>query len=114
MPLEVGSGIGDYKVVELLGAGGMGQVYKVQNLLSNRIEALKVLVPDVRAHGDLAERFLREITAGGGRGIRARICAPRNHRSSGGRTRWKRNLFARGPLTLKLIHIKSGELGDGV
>ncbi len=61
MPLEPGATIGDYTIIALLGAGGMGQVYKVQNLLSNRIEAMKVLVPDLRSQSELAERFLREM-----------------------------------------------------
>jgi eukaryotic-like serine/threonine-protein kinase len=61
MPLEPGATVGDYKIIALLGAGGMGQVYKVQNLLSNRIEAMKVLVADLRSQSELAERFLREM-----------------------------------------------------
>lgn len=57
----VGDLVGDYRVIGALGAGGMGTVYKVQHVISDRIEALKVLLPDLEGNPDLAERFLREI-----------------------------------------------------
>ena len=60
-PLDVGQTIGDYEILSLLGRGGMGKVFKVRNVISDRIEAMKVLLPDVDATPDLAERFLREI-----------------------------------------------------
>ncbi len=53
--------IGDYEILTKLGAGGMGEVYKVRNVLSDRIEAMKVLLPDLAGREDLAARFLREI-----------------------------------------------------
>src|SRR5215472_10365979 len=53
--------IGDYEILEVLGAGGMGKVFKVRNVISDRIEAMKVLLPDLAGHKDLADRFLREI-----------------------------------------------------
>jgi eukaryotic-like serine/threonine-protein kinase len=52
---------GDYIILGTLGAGGMGKVYKVRNQLSDRIEAMKVLLPDLSDQKDLADRFLREI-----------------------------------------------------
>jgi len=61
MNLEIGATIGDYQVVGILGAGGMGQVYKVRNVISDRVEAMKVLLPDLVNQPDLADRFLREI-----------------------------------------------------
>jgi serine/threonine protein kinase len=61
MTYEVGARIGDYQVVDRLGAGGMGAVYKVRNLITDRLEAMKVLLPDLRESPDLAERFSREI-----------------------------------------------------
>ena len=57
----VGSTIGDYQIVSVIGRGGMGKVFKVRNLLSDRIEAMKILLPDIDPRPDLAERFLREI-----------------------------------------------------
>jgi eukaryotic-like serine/threonine-protein kinase len=59
--MNIGERIGDYEIVEILGAGGMGQVYKVRNVLSDRIEAMKVLLPNLEGDADLADRFLREI-----------------------------------------------------
>ena len=53
--------IGDYEIVRELGHGGMGQVYLVRNVISDRIEAMKVLLPDLAQQSDLANRFLREI-----------------------------------------------------
>ena len=61
MELAVGSTIGDYQVIDILGAGGMGKVYKVRNVISDRVEAMKVLLPDLAAMPELADRFLREI-----------------------------------------------------
>ncbi len=52
---------GDYEILGVLGAGGMGKVYKVRNVLSDRIEAMKVLLPDLAGQKELADRFLREI-----------------------------------------------------
>lgn len=45
----------------MLGAGGMGAVYQVHHLISDRVEAMKVLLPDLASRPDLAERFVREI-----------------------------------------------------
>ncbi|PYX87083.1 MAG: serine/threonine protein kinase, partial [Acidobacteria bacterium] len=59
--LDIGTTIGDYEVVALLGRGGMGKVYKVRNVISDRVEAMKVLLPDTEATPELAERFIREI-----------------------------------------------------
>jgi serine/threonine protein kinase len=59
--MNISERIGDYEIVEVLGVGGMGQVYKVRNVLSERIEAMKVLLPNLEGDPELAERFLREI-----------------------------------------------------
>jgi hypothetical protein len=61
MDLQIGSTVGDYQVIGILGAGGMGKVYKVRNVISDRVEAMKVLLPDLANAPDLADRFLREI-----------------------------------------------------
>jgi eukaryotic-like serine/threonine-protein kinase len=61
MSLEVGSRVGDYEVLALLGTGGMGRVYKVRNIISNREEAMKILLPDFASETDLAARFMAEI-----------------------------------------------------
>lgn len=61
MALEAGQRIGDYEVVALLGAGGMGRVYRVRNIISNREEAMKVLLPEYSSEPELAARFMAEI-----------------------------------------------------
>ncbi len=52
---------GDYEILGVLGTGGMGKVYKVRNVLSDRNEAMKVLLPNLADQKELADRFLREI-----------------------------------------------------
>ena len=61
MIFGAGDRIGDYEVLAPLGAGGMGSVYKVRHAISQRVEALKVVLPNSSATTEMAERFLREI-----------------------------------------------------
>jgi eukaryotic-like serine/threonine-protein kinase len=61
MAVEVGQRIGDYEILSLLGTGGMGRVYCVKNVISDRIEAMKILLPNLVAEPDLAARFTAEI-----------------------------------------------------
>jgi len=56
-----GQRLGDYEVLGVLGAGGMGKVYKVRNVISDRVEAMKVLLANLATQKELADRFLREI-----------------------------------------------------
>jgi serine/threonine-protein kinase len=61
MALQVGDKVGDYEITGVLGRGGMGKVFRVRNLISERVEAMKVVLPDLEGDVDLADRFLREI-----------------------------------------------------
>jgi serine/threonine protein kinase len=61
MAFEAGQQIGDYEVVRAIGAGGLGQVYEVRHLISQRTEAMKVLLPNQQATEEMSERFRREI-----------------------------------------------------
>ena len=61
MALEAGTRVGDYEILALLGAGGMGQVYSARNIISGRTEAMKVLLSDFASEPDLAARFTAEI-----------------------------------------------------
>jgi eukaryotic-like serine/threonine-protein kinase len=63
MPLSPGTQVGSYEIVSLLGAGGMGEVYRARDPRLKREVALKVL-PDVAAvEADRRERFTREALA---------------------------------------------------
>src|SRR6266404_9873852 len=53
--------LGDYQVLSILGSGGMGRVYQVRNSITDRVEAMKVLLPDLQGHEQVAARFSREI-----------------------------------------------------
>jgi eukaryotic-like serine/threonine-protein kinase len=58
---ETNERIGDYEILGELGCGTMGRVWRVRNVLSDRIEAMKVLLPDLAGRQELGARFLREI-----------------------------------------------------
>jgi eukaryotic-like serine/threonine-protein kinase len=58
---DTGQRVGEYEVIAQLGAGGMGRVYKVRNVISNREEAMKILLPDFASDPDLGARFMAEI-----------------------------------------------------
>jgi serine/threonine-protein kinase len=61
MPIKVGDILGDYEVTGVLGRGGMGKVFRVRSLLTDREEAMKVVLPDVEEDPARVDRFLREI-----------------------------------------------------
>lgn len=56
-----GTQIGQYEVVGALGDGGMGEVFRVRHLISDRIEAMKVLLSASSSSQDMLDRFTREI-----------------------------------------------------
>ena len=58
---ETNKRIGDYQILDELGSGGMGRVWRVRNVITDRIEAMKVLLPDLAGRQELAARFQREI-----------------------------------------------------
>ncbi|QDU21975.1 protein kinase domain-containing protein [Urbifossiella limnaea] len=53
--------IGNYEVLDRLGAGGMGAVFKARHRRMKRVVALKVLSREGARSGTLAERFQREV-----------------------------------------------------
>lgn len=50
-----------YEILRRLGAGGMGVVYLARNILMNRLEALKVLNPELLERPQARDRFIQEI-----------------------------------------------------
>jgi serine/threonine-protein kinase len=61
LSIKIGDRVGDYQVISMLGTGGMGAVYQVRHNISERLEALKILLPSCGSNPELAERFMREI-----------------------------------------------------
>ena len=58
--IEAGQTIGDYRVVRLIGRGGMGVVYEAVQTTVKRRVALKVLRPELADDPEFAKRFRRE------------------------------------------------------
>ncbi|MDB4979267.1 MAG: serine/threonine protein kinase [Myxococcales bacterium] len=54
---------GRYRVLDRLGSGGMGVVYRVEHLRLGKVAAMKVLNPDTAAKPDMVQRFRREAQA---------------------------------------------------
>lgn len=55
--------VAHYRIMEAIGAGGMGAVYKAYDEKLQRIVALKLLPPEFTAHEDRRRRFLQEARA---------------------------------------------------
>ncbi len=63
MPLGPGLRLGPYEILEPLGAGGMGEVYRAKDTRLDRLVAIKVLPGHLSADPALRERFDREARA---------------------------------------------------
>ena len=59
----IGTEIGSYRILDKLGQGGMGVVYKAVDTGLDRMVAMKVLNPDLSRNPDLVERFRSEAKA---------------------------------------------------
>jgi hypothetical protein len=58
--LTPGSRVGSYEIVGLVGAGGMGQVYRARDSRLRRDVAIKILPPHFAAGAEHLTRFKRE------------------------------------------------------
>ena len=55
--------LGSYRVLQVLGVGGMGVVFRAQDPHLDRIVALKAMLPALASRGSARQRFLREARA---------------------------------------------------
>ena len=60
MPLSAGTKLGAYEIVSLLGAGGMGEVYRARDTRLGREVAIKILPDQFAADAERIARFQRE------------------------------------------------------
>ena len=60
MPLAAGTRVGSYEVISLLGAGGMGEVYRARDPRLQRDVALKILPEHLTGDPERLARFQRE------------------------------------------------------
>ena len=63
MTLEIGTRLGHYRILALLGRGGMAEVYRAVDERLDREVALKVLPPEFAWDPERVERFEREVRA---------------------------------------------------
>ena len=60
---NIGKELGSYRILSLIGAGGMGQVYEAEHIRLGRRVALKLLRPEYAAKRDAVHRFFGEARA---------------------------------------------------
>lgn len=63
MGIQQGTSLGPYEIIELIGSGGMGEVYRARDKRLARTVAVKVLHSDLTETSDLRARFEREARA---------------------------------------------------
>ncbi len=63
MPLTSGTKLGPYQIESLLGAGGMGEVYRARDTRLDRTVAVKILTQGVADTPEVRQRFEREARA---------------------------------------------------
>ena len=63
MALQAGTRLGPYEVLSLIGAGGMGEVYRARDTRLDRKVAVKVLAPELASDAEFRARFEREAKA---------------------------------------------------
>ena len=61
MSLEIGTQVGDYRILGPVGAGAYGEVFQAEHLITHRVEALKILSNRRPGNSQQSQRFIREI-----------------------------------------------------
>jgi len=61
LAIKGGDTVGDYKVIDLAGSGGMGAIYRIEHVITKRVEAMKVLPTGIGSGPEDVQRFEREI-----------------------------------------------------
>src|SRR5579871_356769 len=61
MKFKIGETVGSYRIIASLGSGGMGEVFQAEHVVTQRIEAMKILASDPASGPERDQRFLREI-----------------------------------------------------
>ena len=59
----IGRSLSHYEILEPLGSGGMGEVYRARDTKLNRDVALKTILPSVAEEPDRLRRFQQEAQA---------------------------------------------------
>ncbi|MBK5295328.1 MAG: serine/threonine protein kinase [Acidobacteriia bacterium] len=113
MPFTTGDRIGAYEIVSLLGAGGMGEVYRAKDTKLGRQVALKVLAPSLAGDAQYMTRFQRE----------AKVLASLNHPNIAAIYGLEENALVmelvegetlRGPLAVETALAYARQIADGL
>jgi serine/threonine-protein kinase len=122
MSLAAGTRLGPYEVLGLIGAGGMGEVYKARDTRLDRTVAIKILPPELSADPDRRARFEREAKTIAGL-AHPNICTLHDAGTESGSTYLVMELLTgetlaerlhRGPLPMEQALVVATEIADAL